>query len=94
MTTGTEKKRRPCSAYTVQIFSSTPVQLAARQRRVEKEKETVGRCGRSSVLGAQPAAMRLTYLPDGWREVQQGALPPFLSIPFFRVYRGLKVGTL
>jgi len=30
----------------------TPVQLAARQRKVEKEKETVGRWWRSSVLGA------------------------------------------
>jgi hypothetical protein len=41
-----------CSAHLVRIFSSTLVQLAVRQRKVEKEKETVRRWWRSSVLGA------------------------------------------
>jgi hypothetical protein len=30
-----------CSAQIVRIFLSTPVQLAAKQRKVEKEKETL-----------------------------------------------------
>jgi hypothetical protein len=30
-----------CSAQIVRIFLSTPIQLAAKQRKVEKEKETL-----------------------------------------------------
>jgi hypothetical protein len=53
----------------VRISSSTPVQLAARQRKVEKE--TVARQWRYTILGAKPAAIHLTYLPNRWKEVQQ-----------------------
>ncbi len=41
-----------CSVHVVQIFSLTPVQLAARQWKVEKEKETLARWWRCIVLGA------------------------------------------
>ncbi len=53
------------SAHLVRIFHGPPVQLSVRQRKVKKE--TVGRWWRSSVLGAQPAVIHLTYLPGRWR---------------------------
>ncbi len=45
--------KNTCSTHLVRIFSSTPVQFAARQRKVEKE--TVGRWWRRSVLGVRSA---------------------------------------
>ncbi len=53
----------------MKIFSSTPIQLAARHSKVENEKETVGRWWRSSILGAWPVAIHLTYLPRQVEEV-------------------------
>ena len=74
-----------CSAHIVRNFSSTPLQLAVRQMKVEKEKETVVRyivevhfpgsiaCGDSPHLLARQV-----------EEVQQGA-PPGHPHPFSAV---------
>ena len=82
-----------CSAHLVRIFSSTPVQLSARQREVEKEKETVGRWWRRSVLGARSTQQHIlmqftspTY-QGRWGRGTAGSPPPLSLIPLFNTQR-------